>query len=186
MQTAERVAATEGEETNGIHGPEGDAAGIAVIREYQQADLPAIRGLVQRMHEEVRSFDPDLPPAAEIIGPYFEHLLTRCREAAGTFLVAESGGSVVGYVCVLGSVEAGDPDENRERIGFIADIHVDAPFQRMGIGRALMRGAEEHALRRGARHVELLVLTANRPALRLYEDLGYRERLKILRKRIAP
>jgi ribosomal-protein-alanine N-acetyltransferase len=78
-------------------------------------------------------------------------------------LKAVEDGEMVGFV-------AGDP---RPSNGFawIATIGVDPRYQRRGIGRALLRACEQQ-LRLPS--VRLTVRMSNGPAIRLYEQEGYR------------
>jgi ribosomal protein S18 acetylase RimI-like enzyme len=52
---------------------------------------------------------------------------------------------------------------------------VSAEARRQGIGEALLKSAEKWARERGIKKIVLDVLANNRPALRLYEKLMYRE-----------
>ena len=56
----------------------------------------------------------------------------------------------------------------------IHDIAVSAPFQRQGIGRALLAQAEAEARRRGCCKLTLEVLEGNRGALAAYLQSGFR------------
>ncbi|WP_406098595.1 GNAT family N-acetyltransferase [Streptomyces sp. NBC_01013] len=58
-------------------------------------------------------------------------------------------------------------------IGYVFDVEVDERFRGRGYGRALMLQAERLALAAGDTWLGLHVVTANTPALRLYESLGY-------------
>ncbi|WP_327712030.1 GNAT family N-acetyltransferase [Streptomyces sp. NBC_00464] len=59
-------------------------------------------------------------------------------------------------------------------VGYVFDVEVDERFRGRGFGRALMLQAERLALAAGDTRLGLHVVTANTPALRLYESLGYR------------
>ncbi|WP_330311291.1 GNAT family N-acetyltransferase [Streptomyces sp. NBC_00523] len=59
------------------------------------------------------------------------------------------------------------------RIGYVFDVEVAEPYRGRGYGRALMLQAERIALAAGETRIGLHVVTANTPALRLYESLGY-------------
>ncbi|MET7643646.1 GNAT family N-acetyltransferase [Streptomyces sp. NPDC005426] len=59
------------------------------------------------------------------------------------------------------------------RVGYVFDVEVDERFRGRGYGRALMLQAERLALAAGDERLGLHVVTANTPALRLYESLGY-------------
>ncbi len=78
-------------------------------------------------------------------------------------LKAVEDGEMVGFV-------AGDPRPS-EGANWIATIGVDPRYQRRGIGRALLRAAEE---RSKLPRVKLTVRMSNQPAISLYEKEGYR------------
>ncbi|MFG3139711.1 GNAT family N-acetyltransferase [Streptomyces sp. NPDC048211] len=58
-------------------------------------------------------------------------------------------------------------------VAYVFDVEVDERFRGRGFGRALMIQAERLALASGDTRLGLHVVTANTPALRLYESLGY-------------
>ncbi|NED14721.1 GNAT family N-acetyltransferase [Streptomyces sp. SID9124] len=59
------------------------------------------------------------------------------------------------------------------RVAYVFDVEVREAFRGKGYGRALMLQAERTALAAGETRIGLHVVTANTPALRLYESLGY-------------
>ncbi|MGE5250040.1 MAG: GNAT family N-acetyltransferase [Bacteroidota bacterium] len=78
-------------------------------------------------------------------------------------LKAVEDGQMVGFV-------AGDPRPS-EGLAWIATIGVDPQYQRRGIGRALLRACEA---RLKLPKIRLTVRMSNEPAIRLYEQEGYR------------
>ena len=56
---------------------------------------------------------------------------------------------------------------------FIADIRIDEDRRGQGLGTAAMQRVEEFAREQGCNQVRLHVFAANRPAVGLYEKLGY-------------
>src|SRR5512138_3001951 len=78
-------------------------------------------------------------------------------------LKAVEDGEMVGFV-------AGDPRPS-EGASWIATIGVDPRYQRRGIGRALLRAAEE---RSKFPRMKLTVRMSNQGAIALYEKEGYR------------
>ncbi|HYX18091.1 MAG TPA: GNAT family N-acetyltransferase [Nostoc sp.] len=52
-------------------------------------------------------------------------------------------------------------------------LYVVPEHRRQGIGRALMRYVENWAIQRGDRQIGLQVFQSNKPALNLYNQLGY-------------
>ncbi len=81
-----------------------------------------------------------------------------------TFLVAEYGGKVIGYV--MGYLR---PDLE----GHIMSIAVDPEYRGNGIGSALLAEAIERLIREGARYIGLEVRVSNIGAIRLYERFGF-------------
>lgn len=59
------------------------------------------------------------------------------------------------------------------RLGYIASLAVDLPFQRRGIGLFLMQQVHTRLLAQGALMVKLHVRASNGPAVALYRKLGY-------------
>ena len=64
--------------------------------------------------------------------------------------------------------------QQEDFIGFY-DIVVAKEQRRKGYGRRMMEGLLAHGQRNGARTAYLQVMLNNPPALRLYEDLGFKE-----------
>lgn len=58
-------------------------------------------------------------------------------------------------------------------VGYVFDVEVQEGHRGRGYGRALMLQAERIALAAGETRIGLRVVTANTPAVRLYESLGY-------------
>lgn len=100
-------------------------------------------------------------------------------EEGAFFLVARSGGRAVGYALVL--VHEGSPTwiEPR-RFAVVQDLAVASDQQGRGLGRALLDRVHDES---GCDVVELAVLSANEPALRFYERLGFERRVETLRRR---
>lgn len=82
----------------------------------------------------------------------------------GASLVATDGGEDVG-LCML-AVRGED--------AWIGGVGIVAGRRGEGIGRRLMKAAEENARARGVKRLWLEVLVQNEPAIGLYEKLGYK------------
>ena len=74
----------------------------------------------------------------------------------------------------------------RRRIVPIVSVFVSAPYRRLGVGRAVMRGLEAWASERGADRTSLWVVEGNDGATRFYESLGYRQTLDRQKIRVGP
>lgn len=87
------------------------------------------------------------------------------RREDGRVIVAQRGGSVVGYAVVWFAADEGE----------LGDLAVAPDHRRRGVGRALLEEALEEARVRGADHLFLQVRESNEAALRLYDSAGFRK-----------
>jgi ribosomal protein S18 acetylase RimI-like enzyme len=62
------------------------------------------------------------------------------------------------------------------KIAMIANVATHPDYRRHGIGRALTEAAMNHARRKGSKELWLHVREDNPTAIRIYEELGFRER----------
>jgi ribosomal protein S18 acetylase RimI-like enzyme len=134
-----------------------------VVREATVADAPAIAAIgrvgFRAVHDDVigPAFAASVVDQTYSIAALSE-CITRCTKAEDAeFLVAESDGTVLGYLHY--DCEGSEPELHR--------IYVDVERKRAGVGSALMR--ELHArLSPGSSYV-LLVVEANTEARAFYE-----------------
>lgn len=156
------------------------------IREYDAVrDHDAVRACCVELQDFERALDPRMPPGERIADAYLKLMFDRCDEFAGVTLVAESGGSVVGYVAVWTCYRSREPDDDPDEHAFVPDLVVSATHRGHGTGRALLRAAEARARDAGAASIELSVKAANTGARALYSSEGFEESEISLRKRIA-
>ena len=98
------------------------------------------------------------------------YLHERLERGESTILVAEADGQLLGF-CQLYptwcSVAAA-------RIFVLYDLFVDADVRRGGVGRALMRAAQQFGREAGAVRMDLSTARTNAKAQALYESLGWR------------
>jgi GNAT superfamily N-acetyltransferase len=135
-----------------------------------EAALGRFGGALMRQHH---SFDPrrfllvDDPEAG-----YGRFLVARIDAAGELVLVAECGGTAVGYA--YAGLEPMSWKELRPACGFLHDVWVEVSSRRAGAGTKLVRAAVEWLERRGAPRVMLWSAAANPSAQRLFERLGFR------------
>ena len=77
--------------------------------------------------------------------------------------LAEEGGQVCGYGCMIALFETAE----------IANVAVDIPFRKRGIGRKILLAMHEKAKQLGASEALLEVRKSNAAAIALYESEGY-------------
>ena len=98
-----------------------------------------------------------------------EYLHARMERRESTILVAEAEGQLLGF-CQLYptwcSVAAA-------RIFVLYDLFVDEGVRRAGVGRALMRAAQDFGRQAGAVRLDLSTARTNARAQALYESLGW-------------
>jgi GNAT superfamily N-acetyltransferase len=130
-------------------------AAKAEIRPGSEADLAALVAVLGGRH-------------------FFSERLARQRQGGGVLLLAWLDGSPVGDV-FLACGPADEPEVRRHLPGVPRLLHLEVlgPFQRRGIGTALIRAGEDTARRLGHERIALGVGLDNRGARRLYERLGY-------------
>lgn len=163
----------------GSEGREAGAAAAAAgatfaIRPATNADSEAMVDLELASAIHHASMDPErwrVPPR-EAIAEYRQ----RRREADpdGGAIVAEAEGAVVGMVEMLLRGLVDEPGGARVPIPSVdIGLSVAPDWRGRGVGKALMRAAEDWARERGATRIILDLAASNTSALRLYQRLGY-------------
>lgn len=89
-----------------------------------------------------------------------------------TLFIAELDGAVAGSVQLV----AAPPQKEAWALSCLIDTHFVAPWARgHGLARALMQAAEDEALSRGLKVINLSVRETQDAAIKLYESLGYEQ-----------
>lgn len=125
-------------------------AGYA-LRPYSDADFQACIELWRKCRITVSYNDPAQDVA----------LWQQSSDAE--ILVAERGGRPVGTICV-------GHDGHR---GWLYQLAVDPKLRHRGLGRKLVRAAEDWLIERGVAKVQLMIRPSNEGVRRFYETLGY-------------
>lgn len=141
----------EDPEEDPAEGPTGVVV-AATVRPACLADAHALYGL------ELRCFPGDRMNLRQ----YRFHL----RSPRARLLVAEAGGNPVGGATIL--------LRSSSRRARLYSIMVDPSARGLGLGRLLLDRAEQVAREAGAISLHLEVRQDNRPAIALYEHMGYR------------
>lgn len=153
---------------------------VVQIRPYTAADEASCRACLVQRQEAERHIDPRLRRGEDMVDAYLEQVHARCREFAGTILVAEAAGEVVGVALVLARVPFEGLDEPPGEYAIVADLVVRDGYRRRGIGAALLGAAERHARAAGAAELRIGVLTGNHAARELYVRQGFAPYLETL------
>jgi ribosomal protein S18 acetylase RimI-like enzyme len=144
------------------------------IRPATRSDLPALGRLGALLLKTHYEFDRQrfMAPGESSDEGYAWFLGTQLRDDDVVVLVAERGGSVVGYV--YAGLEPQSWKELREACGFIHDVVVEEGGRRAGVAAALMEAATHWLREQGAPRVVLWTAQQNEGAQRLFERLGFR------------
>ena len=143
------------------------------IRPYTDVDVLAVERCLVALQEFEAAFEPNRADPLQVAPAYREFLLTQCLESAGRIFVAELTGDIVGFVCVLARADSGSLIEKSREHAYVTDLVVLPAYRGIGIGRELIRAAEEYAASLGSGELKIDVLAANHKALKFYRDMGY-------------
>lgn len=124
-------------------------SGTAVIRRARLGDLDGIYSCEQASFEDPWSF-----------AMLYDDI---CETPSAIYLVCELDGGIIGYAGTHIVI-----DESH-----ITNLCIRPEFRGQGHGRALMEALMEVSRSQGAEAITLEVRVSNRPALRLYMDLGF-------------
>ncbi len=157
-----------------------------VIRPATSEDLQVLGrlgALLLRTHYE---FDRlrFMAPAEGVEDGYAEFLASQLHNGAAVVLVAEHGGTVVGYV--YAALEPASWKELREASGFIHDVVVAEPQRGLGLAAALVEAAVDWLRAKGAPRVVLGTAEANLRAQRLFSRLGFRRTMVEMTRELEP
>lgn len=134
--------------------------GEYIIRNCSKEDIPHVISInLQTLPEHYSNF-------------FFEELL---EESPETFFVAEKNGKIVGYI--MCRIEYGFSNIRRfslVRKGHIVSIAVLSEDRGKGLGKALIEEAIKGMKKRGCSEAYLEVRVSNLPAIKLYENLGFK------------
>jgi RimJ/RimL family protein N-acetyltransferase len=140
---------------------------IPIIREATEADAASLAALVQQLGRNdpfmvVSGFDPvtGVELLRSVIGATSDDGLFR-------IFVAECSGEMAGL-----AICRRHPPPERDRV-LQLDIGVDAQWRRVRVGTALVQFVIDWAQQNAIERVQLAVVSANTPAVALYERNGF-------------
>ncbi len=143
-----------------------------IIRSLETKDLDAADALIAEIHNLHCAARPDFFSAVE--DPlrdraYWHSLLDDPN--VGLFLAIEDDTPAGLIHLVLRETQM--PMLTPRRFVVVDTLIVGEAFRQRGIGRKLMRRAEQWAIEHNADNIELNVFDFNQPAIALYAEMGY-------------
>jgi ribosomal protein S18 acetylase RimI-like enzyme len=156
---------------------------MRTYREASREDLLPICQLgndVNAMHHHAwpHVFAGATEPAA-----HASHWLQSLGAENATTFVCEQGANIIGFVTVC-FVQDNSPLLQPVPYARVGTVCVANEHRGSGIGRELMRLAEQWAANRGVSDIRLNVWDFNSRAIKLYAELGYEVRSHVLGKRL--
>ncbi len=137
------------------------------IRPAGAGDLAALHGLVEGAYRG-DSARRGWTHEADLLGGQrtdVEALTDLLADPAQAVLVAEVDGALIGCVCIT---------DKGQGVAYLGMLSVDPARQAGGLGRRLVRAAEEAAMTRfGADRMEMTVIHSRGELIAWYERLGY-------------
>jgi len=157
-----------------------------LIREYRPEDADRTRACIIELQDFCKQIDPQIGAGNAVVDKYFAYLLKQCAETEGKIYLAESDHQVIGMVCVFARVQSVAADEEDYEYAHISDLVVLADKRNQGIGRSLLKRAEEHARSKGAKILRIGTQAGNAIARDLYLGYGFKEKAVMMQKEITP
>ena len=136
----------------------------AGVRPFQSSDLPALREMAGRLHEDTRFFFDQRFPRERSAELYRVWLERSCENAQQQVFVAESEGAPEGYVASANGADG---------VGQIELIGVEFSAQGRGVGRALIMAALDAFASQGIARTRVVTQGRNVRAQRLYQRCGF-------------
>lgn len=142
---------------------------LALDVDAYRAAIPGLAGLTLDVVDGGASVNFLADVTAAEAAAWWEARAESVADGVTTAFVASSAGRIVGSVLLIRATQANAP--HRAEIAKVL-VHRDA--RRQGLGRALMRAAEERA-RADGRWLLILDTVTGSPADRFYRSLGWHE-----------
>src|SRR5262245_4861959 len=117
---------------------------MVTIRQAERGDRAALEACFSELQAFERTIERNRAEPAAVCAQYLDELEAECAKHKGVFLVAESAGNVVGFVCVLAKVPSDEVVEQEREYAFVTDLVVLEPFRKLGIGSLLLAAAEAY------------------------------------------
>ncbi len=143
------------------------------VRPATPDDLAAVGALAAKLVRMHHDTDPDRFFWVDDVETGYRRWLARELERSdAVVLVAEVGGSIVGYI--YGTLEARDWNLLLDAHGAIHDVFVAESARRSGVGLLLVKALLAAFEDRGAERVVLSAMVGNEAAQRTFASVGFR------------
>lgn len=152
-----------------------------VIRYGNIKDIPNINKLYEILFKDMANLQKDYIKESK----QDENFIKMAIEKKDyDIFVSEENNEIIGFAVVQ---EMKTPPYNcivEHSYSYVIDIVVSPSQRGRGIGKKLLNEIKNWSINRKLNYIELNVLSNNISAIKLYENLGYEECSKIMRKKL--
>jgi ribosomal protein S18 acetylase RimI-like enzyme len=141
------------------------------IRAARGSDVTGLVGLWVEFMDFHTALEPDYVRSDGAERRWAEYITAKLGDDAFRVLVATEGPELAGYAVAV--VRQYPPIWTIDRFGFIQEIAVAGRHRRRGIGRRLLRAAEEWLLAAGVRRITVNVDVVNAASQALFRSAGF-------------
>lgn len=141
------------------------------IRPAQPSDRKGIKRLIRYLMK-VEQVDRPEQQAKLVVK---QRITPALHTSKNCVLVAESGGEIIGVILI---------EMKRNGVAYFPYLVIDSQYQHTGVGRCLLKSAEEYARLRKATVVETMIHKDNGRSRRFHEKLGFRLFGFVFRKKV--
>ncbi len=152
------------------------------IRKFAPNDRERLIELIRELQTYESEIEPRVKPPEELGDEYVDRLLSEIAKHGGAMLIAENAGEVCGYAAYMAQIPNDDEDEIDYTYAYVADVAVTADLRGKGVGRKLLEVCERGSREAGAEVLRISVLSQNAPAIGLYRNFGFSDRVTELEK----
>lgn len=144
-----------------------------VIRDYGAGDRAALIEQFRSLNRYEDAITGDRRTDRQAGADSLDAALRRISGTAGRALVAERDGQIIGFLFVAIEEDAVFVREELRIYARVAEFFVRDTERGSGVGRALLKEAEQLAAARGLSRLAVSVLSGNSDALAAYARLGF-------------
>lgn len=153
---------------------------MVTIRDFREADAPAVRDMMTRLAKQRKESTHDLVLKAQYERFFGSYMLGFLKNPDAVVKVAEDGGKVVGYAI---ATRKHDPDFYKySHTAKLTDVFVQENQRSKGVARQLLEAIESWALQAKLQALEVDVFPEHKGEVQALVGLGFFEyRIKLLR-----
>jgi len=152
------------------------------VRRAVEADVPGVGVLWKEMMAFHEALDPRFERASDGEERFAEFLRASLANEKWLLVVADDGGTLVGYG--MAAVSERPPVLKERRMGLVSDLAVSAAYRRRGIGRRLVDEMMRWFREQGLQHAEVNVATCNPLATAFWRSVRFGDYLERRRREV--